>query len=521
MIKFFGLIIAICAMAVQAGALEVVVTGNKNVTQQEIASFYEQALKEESSISLESNFCSKIESLYSERGYLLAMVDSVSIKKDKVLVNILEGSLGEVVILTVDERITRLMQPYVDQLKSLKPFNILKAEPIIASIENIPGIYGVEFQPLFAAPDKSDPLNPKTGNLVITPKIYAKVLGSIKYGSRSSYFKLDQITERDRYVRYNAAGSDAYAIVNNMLKNYDQFFISGSTDGTKSKYSLHSFYKLPIGLYGKNLTFDARKAHNNHLADFDAHAIGVKYTMPMILERTRELDVFAKVSHYDERESYRRFANYNKILLGTSYERNLDNGSYWIVGVEHHRNLGRARAAGRASKDAPLIPYITGGKFSKNLFSFDFAYNLPKNFALSGFVDWQLSNDILPTAECISSDNTSGGRGFRNSEIYGDKGVAASLELSYAGYFNHGYFRKHKEYIYVDGTSVRNNGDIKERHKQASLASIGAGTRITVIDNVSVLFEISKPIALTGSAENRRASKEAKLFYGIEYNFNF
>jgi hemolysin activation/secretion protein len=84
------------------------------------------------------------------------------------------------------------------------------------------------------------------------------------------------------------------------------------------------------------------------------------------------------------------------------------------------------------------------------------------------------------------------GRGYGGAEISGDNGVAGSLEIRFDQTVNFAYLNRYQLYGFLDTGAVWNHGD--GWLDGASLASVGAGIRVTLHDQLQLGVAVAKPL---------------------------
>jgi len=92
------------------------------------------------------------------------------------------------------------------------------------------------------------------------------------------------------------------------------------------------------------------------------------------------------------------------------------------------------------------------------------------------------------------------GRGYDFSEVSGDSGVASSVELRYTQPSTSKWLDRYQLYLFVDAGAVWNRAP-GSSYKRDTLASTGAGLRLTSFGTLQASIEGAKP--LTGAVETR------------------
>lgn len=116
---------------------------------------------------------------------------------------------------------------------------------------------------------------------------------------------------------------------------------------------------------------------------------------------------------------------------------------------------------------------------------------LPHSIIASATIKGQKASGSLYSSEEFGFGGTDMGRAYNSSEITGDDGIAASLELNYSGLPELGYFQL-SPYAFYDIGKVwnKNSGQVDS----ASASSVGIGTRFSHISGLSGMIQVAVPL---------------------------
>jgi hemolysin activation/secretion protein len=107
----------------------------------------------------------------------------------------------------------------------------------------------------------------------------------------------------------------------------------------------------------------------------------------------------------------------------------------------------------------------------------------------------QYTADGLVASEEFSIGGARFGRAFDPSEVSGDKGAAARVELRYHRAFNSRFLDQAQFYTFYDYGSVWNqNINNPGASRQEELSSTGAGIRASIVGSISANIEVAVPI---------------------------
>jgi len=137
------------------------------------------------------------------------------------------------------------------------------------------------------------------------------------------------------------------------------------------------------------------------------------------------------------------------------------------------------------------------------------------NFGLQASVGGQWSAQPLLSSEEFALGGTGFGRAYDFSEVTGDLGAAASIELRYGRNLGKPWLDAFQVYGFYDIGSVWNDvaGTGKTRD---SISSAGVGTRLTVTPKFRIDLEAAKPLT---RFVDTRDSTSMRYFFNVTANF--
>ncbi|MCW9033488.1 MAG: hypothetical protein OQJ97_04650 [Rhodospirillales bacterium] len=142
--------------------------------------------------------------------------------------------------------------------------------------------------------------------------------------------------------------------------------------------------------------------------------------------------------------------------------------------------------------------------------------SISENFNILGAVSSQYSFHRLLSSEEFGVGGSSFGRGFDPSEISGESGVAAKLELQYSNEIKVLPFRsEYQMYLFYDAGSIWAREDSPSRD---SISSTGLGVRFNLTDYISGSLEYAQP--LVGRTESRGKDGQAgQTYFGLAVRY--
>ncbi len=164
----------------------------------------------------------------------------------------------------------------------------------------------------------------------------------------------------------------------------------------------------------------------------------------------------------------------------------------WLGAQSFDATLSRGIASlGSSSKSDPFISRAEAApNFTKLEASYAQQQRLWRNFMISGSLSGQIASDPLFSSEEFGYGGQAFGRAYDPSDIVGDHGISAALELRYGGFdaWNDVLFAP---YLFADGGKVWNED---RGIKPESGTSAGFGVRMNHISGVSSNIGLAWPL---------------------------
>lgn len=178
-------------------------------------------------------------------------------------------------------------------------------------------------------------------------------------------------------------------------------------------------------------------------------------------------------------------------LLSVTYSemirRKNDSVSY-NLGVVHALDNNRAKCESyRHDSDSDFYIFNAGVNYQ---------YRTDDDIIFYARLSGQYTNDNLIPSEQISYGGLSGGRGFTESAISGDKGYKGSLEI-----YSPEIAKKQRVVLFTDYARLLNNNyNVGETAKK--IASWGIGYRLMDLDGFSISLDYAVPVTKEGVADS-------------------
>ncbi|MCB1886533.1 MAG: ShlB/FhaC/HecB family hemolysin secretion/activation protein [Rhodocyclaceae bacterium] len=277
----------------------------------------------------------------------------------------------------------------------------------------------------------------------------------------------------------------------------------------------------PIGAEGSRLalTLSATRARPEQDGFFAldletrSRAWELAYLHPALRSRSENVYVRVALDAHDGEErvfgTRDREDHVRSLRFGLTWDVQDALGGTNIVDIEGSAGL---RALGASRNGDPLLTRDDGRTdYSKLSFFAARLQDLSARWSLLAAAAGQHAHTALLSSELFAFGGEPFGRGYDPSELVGDHGAAAKLELRYAGHFELGRPMTYQAYGFYDIGRVwsrmpgQDDGD-------ASAASVGIGTRLVFGPSVNGFIEIARPLTRPVAAEG---DKDARIYAGF------
>ncbi len=476
--------------------------------EEEIKALYQDMLGKEISLAdvydLEENITQK----YRRDGYVLsrALIPEQRIQKGVVKVFVVEGFINQVKI-EGEESIQPRIMAFLDKIIGRKPLKIQDLERYLLLVNDMAG---VRTQNIIRPAEDT----PGASELVVIPE--RKKLGAFltydNYGS--NYIGPDRLI--------------AGVSLNSLLNYGERFTLIGLVANPESEMTyLQGQANIPIGAEGLMLNLSIAEGPSepdDELKELETeswtYSKSVSLSYPLIRSRNTNLIIEGGYEHMkyivhvlDQSFTEDRapkfyvkgtldfvdgFAGANTISL------RVNQGLDWSATQEDDPYSSRPEAA----------PKFT--TFSGELQRIQYLDNLLPGLSLMGKVLWQFSDEPLLASEEFGIGGRTVGRGFDEAELLGDKGVGFSAELQYLTPTYKDFYAQF--YGFFDAGKVWNHDIVYENtdNEKPDLESAGVGIRVFWKENVTLHFEVAKPLSRVPLQEDDR---DPRYYMGVVFSY--
>lgn len=337
------------------------------------------------------------------------------------------------------------------------------------------------------------------------------------------------VAERDAYDFF--AGADNYgseylgplqltaaAVRNGIFGRNDSLLLQGvMTPSDDELYYVYGAYSMPLGAEGTKLTLDyaytdTKPGEDLEIFDVEGFSttVGATLTHPFIRTRnenlTARLRVEGKTSSTKSELGVSTDDDIRSVRLGARYEllSTFVGTSVNMVDVQVSKGLGIFGASEEGDSDlsrAEGDPEYT--KFEAEITRLQ---RIVKGFNILLGVRGQISPDHLLSSEEIGFGGmgVGYGRGYDPSEIVGDDGVAAKVEVQWNAPVLQDTIESFQLYGFYDVGSVWNSDATTADDEKNSIASTGFGFRSKITPTINFDAAVAFPLTESVATENDR-----------------
>lgn len=476
----------------------------------ELADYYNHQIGQTITLANIYGIASALTNKYRNDGYILTqvIVPPQTIDDGRVTLQVVEGYIDDISIEGVDASQTEsVIEQYLYGLNAGQALNVDDLERSLLLISDLAGL---------DARSVLSPSSHKTGaadlQIIVERDLYDASIGVNNHGSR--YLGALQFT--------------AAASLNSLFGNNERItaqFVGAPDPDTNARADLElGFFSLayeqPLPSLGEGTGLEILGSFTDttpgfDLSQFEVEGVSrfarIKLEHPFLRSRSRNFngyisfdwrDVQSKSIVQDTIED-----NIRALRLGGEYEF-LDTA--FGVGINAFRfELSRGLDVFGASSrgDANLTRGFGNPTFEKATFDLQRIQRLGGGFNLLLGANGQISDGPLLSSEEFGVGGNGFGRGYDPSEIVGDEGVTAKLELQWNNAFTIEEAERVQLFSFMDAGRVWNDDGTTSDQKRSSLSSTGLGLRTTFKNGVDadayVALPLSRDVDTTGHQEPR------------------
>lgn len=492
---------------------QIVIKGNKTIDTVTLENIYASDIGKTISLKRIYAIANEITNLYRNSGYILsrAIVPKQEIKNGIVTIQIIEGFIDGYTIQGETRGSNENIRRYADKIVNSGTLSSENLERYLLLMNDLPGIdvravlspsqttAGAATLTLITSDKRVDAqvTVDNLGNEYLGP---LRTLGQINFNSLAKSSDKTTIT----YLAAPSHGELSYfQAAYSMPIGYNGLTVGGSlsytltsptlpaslggaldTEGESSMISLYADYPIIRGRsqnFVVGTSFDYSKDKTNYAPAFSA------------IETEDRLRILKLRTSYSLLDSY---MGYNNISAELSQGLRIFNST-----EKSGQSLSRSNG---------------DDQFTKINFEATRTQTLHGRFSGLVGVTGQMASDSLLASQEFGFGGPSYGRGYDNSEITGDNGIATKLELLYSAPVNLPDIDSYQAYVFYDFGQVWNkNISAGDAHSE-SAASAGIGTRVTFSPRVSGNAYIAAPLTRKVSSKENNDPED-----GDDIRFKF
>lgn len=473
-----------------------------------LAPLYEPYLAQEIDLGDIENILQAITAKYRDAGYFLsrAVVRPQPLELGILHITMIEGYVRRVIVHDTDPSEEARLSSYFAAVIASRPLRLAPLERALLLVDDIPGLH---VGPSLQAEDE------ESGAYDLILQLQRQRLaGFASFDNRG--------TESLGPWQAQLSGS-----VNSVFSAFDRLQLSvfDTPNRPTELFSTELFYDTPLDSIGTRLGLSIARTHlrpGGSLAPQDLDATAMSYaariTYPLFRSRNQSLWLSAGFDVLDSTEQSSGeplFDDHLRVLRGTATyvgkddagnvdqaELKLSQGLRFL-GASHPSDAGLSRSGGRAD-------------FTKIAGSLTRQQVLDEHWGAQLAIAGQKSAEPLLLSEQFALGGVPFGRGYDPAEIAGDDALVGSIEFRYGRFVESPVLRWYQLYGFYDLGTVWNMDAGGATSQRFSLASLGAGVRMTLQHDIAVSIEIAKPLTRRVAAEG---GKPLRVFVSLSASF--
>lgn len=487
---------------------DVVLDGATVYPPQALRAEYESQLGREVSLADIYAIADRLTARYRNDGYVISqvVVPAQSVQQGVVRLQAVEGYVREVRLEGDALFSAELPGIYADRIKRDRPLTAAALERYLLLMNDLAGTTArATLAPSATQPGAAD-LHVKLAHLRFEGEANLDNRGSESLGPWWLTATLD---------------------ANSLFGRFDRTGVRLATSGSRQLALLALTHAQPVGSEGGKLgvQVSAVEAVPDLGSRFPAtletssRSTALSYTHPLIRSRNRNLYLRAALTAHDgETEIDRVRTSEDRIRalrLGATFD--LADGLRGInlVDLELSQGLNAFGARRSGTTNVPLSRDNGDSDFTKIALYAARLQSIAPHWSVLAALSGQYAFSNLLSPELFGFGGEVFGRGYDPSELVGDSGAAAKLELRYMGAPGGNLLTGYTAYAFYDIGTVQRRTPQNERADE-SAASAGLGVRLTLARNYQGFVELAKPLTRDVGAEGDR---DWRAYAGVSLRF--
>lgn len=475
----------------------------------EIEALYKKYIGKEIALSTIYEIANAITAKYRADGYILsqAVVPAQEVRDGNVRIAVVEGYVHEVNV-EGTKGLQDHMKQLVERILEMRPLNIRKLERYMLLMNDL---HGVAVKSIMQPIKGEAPLGAIGLTLLIEKERSRAQISLDNYGSR--YLGPLQVGARQDFS-VGAFEFDKLTLGGFLSVPVDelQYFFAGyevplNSEGTKLGISANTSWTEP------GYTLEPQRVNGR------SYGVEVEMSHPVIRSRSENLYV---TGAFDIRESQnqilgtRLFRDRTRaIRIGTTYDFTDSWRGTNLIAAKASQGLDILNT--RESGSADLSRAQGRTDFSKLEASLARLQALSNSWSVFAAASAQFTGSPLLSSEEFGYGGQVFGRAYDASEITGDRGIAASLELRYSGLAPWSWGTA-EPFAFYDVGKVYNLDNLTAEPRQSG-ASAGAGVRFLFDERLSGTLTLATPLTRNVSTPTSgQNGGNTRAFFSLNYS---
>lgn len=479
--------------------------------QDDLLPYYQGVIGKTVSLKSIYDIALEIDKRYKQDGYILsrAFVPPQDVTEGYITIRVKEVRIGTI-SRAGNAPESEIVENIVRKIQSSGPLNIHEMESKMLLLNDLPGVKATAVLKPASRPSQAE--NGAVDlEIAFEEKLYENnTLAFNNHGSR--YLGPWQ-------------GSALAGMNHNFLLPHQQTEVGGnvSADTDELKYGYFN-HVIPLNEWGTRLSLGGsytrtQPGYRLEPLEIEGNSYGVSMSVshPLIRSRQENLNISAGLDYSHSETDILATQLFSDDLRVMRLALDYDSFDSWMgsnhINFEISRGLGVFGASEKGDSD--LSRAEGDPEFIKARLTLERLQRLGSSWSLYGLANFQLSADPLLSSEEFGFGGQRIGRAYDASEITGDHGAGALLELQYGGLAPR-WDMRFQPYAFYDIGKVWNKDTGSE---SISASSAGLGIRMQYKDNVTFDFSAALPLTKAVEAHSSSNDNDPRFFFSISTTF--
>lgn len=467
---------------------KVIIKGNTVYTDEQLQTIFQPYINTVISLAKLQDLVKEVTKKYRRDGYLLsrAIILPQVIKDGVVAIQVVEGFISEVTLQGDLGMSKVLFEKYGQHLTKEKPFQASVLERDMLLMNDTPG-FTVK---AVIRPSKTVPAGAEL--VLVTER--QKGSGYISYDNFGTRFIGPQ--------EITLSGSLYSTFFPGDINTLRYVTVPHSTELELIEYT----HTHPIGINGLRFTLGGNYTATHPLftlAPLDVFGRSfyafTDFSYPLLRSRTGNIFVHTALNYENIVSTILGAPFYDDRLRSLVIGGNADGIDRWNginnIGIELEQGFDILGAEKHVRQSRPLgVPNFTKVSFTGSHLQW-----FTQRFAIFGAIEGQYALNPLLAAEQFAYGGSDFGRGYDPSQIVGDDGIGAKVELRWNASPAWKYLQAIQPYVFYDAGKIWNRDGVSLPAEQSAM-STGVGARFIFMPSLTGNFYIAKPLTLPVAA---------------------